>query len=191
MDTERSVHISKIVVILAVLLLAMLACNGGAALATPAVKVVPTLAEQGATQANNPVTIDLSTIDVCKAISVDDIISVLGRKLVSDPKPIHLNDNGKDSGCAYSAGKDAAGNAYFVYLVIAPVTDYQDTRKTGSAVTPINGLGDEAFTTNGADALQLWVLVKGKGAAVAAIGDQPNLAGEEKLVPLLLALLSS
>jgi hypothetical protein len=190
MDTERSVHFSKIVMILAVLLLAMLACNGGAALVTPTVQGA-TPAAQGATQANNPVTIDLSTIDVCKAISVDDITSVLGRKLVSDPKPIHLNDNGKDSGCEYSAGKDAAGNAYFVYLVIAPITDYQDTRKTGSAVTPISGLGDEAFTTNGADALQLWVLVKDKGAVVAAIGDQPNLTGEEKLVPLLLALLPS
>jgi len=131
---------------------------------------------------------DLSKIDICSAIPTSAITNVLGRNLVGNPQPFHFNDAGTDSGCNYNTGKDGAGNAYFAYLVIAPEADYQINQLHGSAVTPVSGLGDEAFTTNGADAMQLWVLLKGKAAVMVAIGDAPNLDGARQLIPLLIAL---
>jgi hypothetical protein len=60
---------------------------------------------------------------------------------------------------------------------------------TRVSATPIAGLGDEAYTTNGADAQQLWVLINGKAAVMVAIGDRPNPDGAKKLVPFLIAQL--
>ena len=45
-------------------------------------------------------------------------------------------------------------------MVAAPVDDYVANRSSKAEF--IQGLGDEAFFVNGADARQLWVLIDGK-----------------------------
>ena len=145
------------------------------ATATPASKVTPV--------AGN---IDLSKMNVCKAIPQDEVVKILGRKLEGNPKPFHFDNAQTDSGCEWSAGKDSSKNAYFAYAVIAPVKDYVTNK---ASATPVAGLGDEAYTTNGADAQQLWVLINGKAAVMVAIGDRPNPDGAKKLIPFLIAQL--
>jgi hypothetical protein len=128
----------------------------------------------------------VTKIDVCKAIPQEEIVKVLGRKLEGHPKPFHFNEARTYSGCEWSAGKDSSKNAYFAYAVIAPVKDYVTNK---ASATPVAGLGDEAYTTNGADAQQLWVLINGKAAVMVAIGDRPNPDGAKKLVSYLIAQL--
>ena len=91
----------------------------------------------------------MTKIDVCKAIPPEEIVKVLGRKLEGNPKPFHFDNAQTDSGCEWSAGKDSSKNAYFAYAIIAPVKDYVANR---ASATPVAGLGDEAYTTKGADA---------------------------------------
>ena len=178
MDRNQTLRFPIMLMGMVALILSTLACGLGGTV-TPSIPA--------ATVSVNT-NVDISKIDICSAIPTSEITNVLGRNLVGNPAPFHFNDAGTDSGCNYNAGKDGAGNAYFAYLVIAPEADYQTNKLHGSAVTPVSGLGDEAYTTNGADAMQLWVLLKGKAAVMVAIGDVPNLNGAKKIAPLLISL---
>ncbi len=123
-------------------------------------------------------------VAICDAIPLPAMETALGRPLVEAPKP--FQDATLGDGCQYSTGKDSSGNAYFAYVTKATEQQYQLNKAGGSAVTPVLGLGDDAFTTNGADAEQLWALVKGKGAVMVAIGDAPRPAQARALIPYLL-----
>jgi hypothetical protein len=57
------------------------------------------------------------------------------------------------------------------------------------AATSVAGLGNEAYTTNGADAQQLRVLINGKAAVMVTLGDRPNPDGAKKLATLLITRL--
>jgi hypothetical protein len=123
----------------------------------------------------------------CELISSEIIAQVLGSALITAPQPFH--DDYLGDGCQYDAGKDRSGHARFAYAAIAPVASFEAARQSGP-VTPIGNLGDAAFTIDGEDAQQLWVLVKGKGAIVVAIGDVPNPSGARQLAGYLIMALT-
>ena len=154
-----------------------------AAIQSPAAVMspVPTLA------APNNAGASLDRTDVCGLLPKDVVEGVLGRKLVGEPTPSQDEDLGNV--CTYSAGKDSANNAYFAYVSLATEASYARMKQGGFAVKPASGIGDDAFTTNGPDALQLWVQVKGKGVVVAAIGDKPNLEGAKQLATYIIGQL--
>jgi hypothetical protein len=58
------------------------------------------------------------------------------------------------------------------------------------SLTPIENLGDAAFTIDGEDAQQLWVLVRGRGAIVVAIGDVPHPGGARQMAGYLVGALA-
>jgi hypothetical protein len=128
----------------------------------------------------------MSTKSPCELISAEIIAQVLGGALTNAPQP--FQDDYLGDGCQYDAGKDRAGHARFAYIAIAPVTSFETTQESGP-VTPIDDLGDAAFTIDGEDAQQLWVLMKGKGAIVVAIGDVPNPARARQIAGHLIAAL--
>ena len=76
----------------------------------------------------------------------------------------------------------------FAYAAIAPAASFEQAKSMGP-LTPIENLGDAAFTIDGEDAQQLWVLVQGRGAIVVAVGDVPNLDGARQLAGYLVAAL--
>jgi hypothetical protein len=119
-------------------------------------------------------------------ISAEIVAQVLGGALTKPPQPFH--DDYLGDGCQYDAGKDRSGHARFGYVAIAPLASFEATKQLGS-VTPIGDLGDAAFTIDGEDAQQLWVLVKSKGAIVVALGDMPNPSGARQLAGYLIGTL--
>ncbi len=159
-----------------VLFSAMLACMSGGSTAEPKAAVAPmTLGG------------DLSAIDVCKAIPQEDIEAVMGRKLTSPPERFSYYDEPSTNGCAYDAGKDSAGSAYFGYVVLAPVAVYNNQPLYKN--TTVKDLGQEAYFNNGADARQLWVKVNDTYAFVVGFGDEPRETGALALARLVLAAL--
>jgi hypothetical protein len=107
--------------------------------------------------------------------------------LAKPPQP--FQDDFLGNGCQYDAGQDRSGHARFAYAAIAPVTSFETTQTMGP-VNPIGDLSDAAFTIDGEDAQQLWVLIKNKGAIVVAIGDVPNPTGARQLAAYLSAALT-
>jgi hypothetical protein len=128
----------------------------------------------------------MPTQSPCQLIPADVVAQALGGALTKPPQPFH--DDFLGDGCQYDAGQDRAGQARFAYAAIAPVASF-DTTKTLGPVTPIGNLGDAAFTIDGEDAQQLWVLVKGQGAIVVAVGDVPNPSGARQIAEYLIATL--
>ena len=128
---------------------------------------------------------DLTTIDLCALIPPEDIEAVMGRELVADPEPFAYYDEAESSGCSYSAGKDSDGEAHFGYVVLTPVTVFDN--QPLYLDTPVTGLGDEAYFNNGADARQLWVRLDNKVAFVVAFGDVPNEEGARAIAELIAA----
>ena len=120
----------------------------------------------------------------CQLISAEIVAQVLGGALIKAPQP--FQDDFLGSGCQYDAGEDRSGHARFAYAAIAPVTSFDQAKMMGP-VTPIENVGDAAFTIDGEDAQQLWVLVKGRGAIVVAIGDVPNPSGARQIAEYLIA----
>jgi hypothetical protein len=129
----------------------------------------------------------MPTRSPCELIPVDVVAQVLGGALVKPPQPFH--DDYLGDGCQYDAGQDRSGRARFAYAAIAPVASFA-TAKTLGPVTPVGDLGDAAFTIDGEDAQQLWVLIKNSGAIVVAIGDVPNPSGARQLATYLSAVLT-
>ncbi len=132
---------------------------------------------------------DLNAIDICQAVPQSDIEAVLGRKLVSAPQRSGYSDPQGTSGCAYDAGKDASGNAYFGYVVMEPVEVYNSQPLYQNV--DVKGLGVGAYFNNGADARQLWVKINDKVAFVVAFGDQPNETGATAIAKLVMAAIIS
>ena len=128
----------------------------------------------------------MSTLSTCQLIPVDIVTAALGGALIKPPQPFH--DDYLGDGCQYDAGQDRAGHARFAYAAIAPVSSCETAKSLGP-VTPIENLGDAAFAIDGEDAQQLWVLMKGKGAIVVAIGDVPNPGGARQIAGYLIAAL--
>ncbi len=131
-----------------------------------------------------PGTFDLKSFDACGAVSISSVERVVGRSLSGKPEKFSFNNKSTDAGCTFDAGKDGDKNAYFAYVVAAPVDDYVANRS--SKAEYIQGLGDEAYFVNGADARQLWVLIDGKAAVMVAIGDRPNDTGARELATELI-----
>ncbi len=134
-----------------------------------------------------PITVgsDLTVIDVCQAIPEADIEAIIGRKLVSGPQHFEFYDAQGASGCMYDAGKDSNGAAHFGYVVLTPIGVYNEQPLYQN--TSVNGIGDEAYFNNGADARQLWVRIDDKLAFVVAFGDQPNEDGAKAIAQLLVS----
>lgn len=128
---------------------------------------------------------DLSAVDLCQAIPVEDIEAVMGRKLVSAPEKFEYYDAPGSSGCVYDAGKDSSGNAVFGYVILTPAETY-DQQPLYKNVE-VTDLGAEAYFNNGADARQLWVKINPDAALVIAFGDVPNEAGAKAIARLVLA----
>jgi hypothetical protein len=162
---------------LAALVLATLAC--GLPGSTSQVKL------PDAPVASITISSDLTGIDLCQAIPAADFEAVLGRKLVGAPERFDYYGTAGASGCMFDAGKDAAKTAYYGYVVLTPVTEY-DNQPLYLNVE-VSGLGDEAYFNNGADVRQLWVRLNGKVAFVVGIGDLANEAGARAIAQLVLA----
>ncbi len=128
---------------------------------------------------------DLTQVDVCQAVPREDMEAVLGRKLDKSPESFDYYGTGDTAGCFYDAGKDSDGAAYFAYVVLTPVSVYNEQPLYLNK--DVSGLGQSAYFNNGADARQLWVKVSDKVAFVVGIGDQPNEAGALALARLVLA----
>jgi hypothetical protein len=136
--------------------------------ATPAEMITP-----------KPGTFDLRSFDACAAVPTSVVEQVLGRQLSGKPEKFSFNNKNTDAGCTLDAGKDADKNAYFAYVVAAPVDEYVVNRTPKAEF--VKGIVDEAYFVNGADARQLWVLVDGKAAVMVAIGDRPNDTGARNI----------
>ena len=130
----------------------------------------------------------MPTQSPCQLIPVDVVAQAMGGTLIKPPQPFH--DDYLGDGCQYDAGQDRAGQARFGYAAIAPIASF-DQAKTMGPVTPIENVGDAAFTIDGDDAQQLWVLVKGRGAIVVAIGDVPNPGGARQIAGYLITALQA
>jgi hypothetical protein len=129
----------------------------------------------------------MPALSTCQLIPADVVAQALGGALIKPPQPFH--DDYLGDGCQYDAGQDRSGHARFAYAAIAPVTSFDAAKQMGP-VSPIGDLGDAAFTIDGEDAQQLWVLVKGRGAIVVAIGDVPNPTGVRQLANFLIAAMT-
>ena len=126
---------------------------------------------------------DLTLIDLCSAIPQEDIEAVMGRKLSNAPEPFEYYDTGGSSGCWYEAKKDPSGEAHFGYVVLTPLSEY-DNQPLYQNVD-VSGIGDAAYFNNGADARQLWVKMDGKVAFVVAFGDIPIEQGLKAIAKLM------
>lgn len=135
----------------------------------------------------SPITIasDLTTIDVCRAIPQEDIEAVLGRKLSAAPQRFEYYDTSGASGCWYEADKDASGEAYYGYVVLTPIEDYNSQPLYQNV--EVNGIGQSAYFNNGADTRQLWVKVTDAVAFVVAFGDRANEEGAKAIAKLVVA----
>jgi hypothetical protein len=131
---------------------------------------------------------DLSKIDVCGAIPKEDIEAVMGRKLAKAPARFEYYDSGGTCGCWYEAAKDKDGEAHFGYVVLTPVSAYNEQPLYKK--TDVTGLGAAAYFNNGADARQLWVKINDKVAMVVAFGDVPKEAGARAIAELVLPALN-
>lgn len=128
----------------------------------------------------------MPNLSTCQLIPVDVVVEAFGGALTKPPQPFH--DDYLGDGCQYDAGKDRAGHARFAYAALAPIASFEQAKWLGP-VTPIENLGGAAFAIDGEDAQQLWVLVKGRGAIVVAIGDVPNPGGARQIAEYLIATL--
>ncbi len=164
------IHLISVAILL---LLATLACGLGSG-ATSLPKTPIALIHTGG---------DLTQIDLCQAIPKEDIEASMSHKLVRAPQRTNYGDTPGATGCTYDAGKDPSGNAFFGYVVLAPVSLY-NTQLLYKNVD-VKGIGQQAYFNNGADARQLWVKVNEKIAFVIAFGDRPNEDGARALAKLL------
>lgn len=128
---------------------------------------------------------DLTTIDLCQAIPIEDIEAVMGQSLERTPERFEYYNISTSSGCAYDAGEDSEGNALFGYVVLTPADVYDDQPVYQDVA--VNGIGQSAYFNNGADARQLWVKVNDQVALVVAFGDVPNEAGAQAIARLVVA----
>lgn len=128
---------------------------------------------------------DLARIDLCQAVPAEDFEAALGRKLVGKPKRFEYYDTNGTAGCWFDGGKDSSGEAYYGYVVLTPVSIYnQQPRHKDTAVS---GIGDEAYFNNGADTRQLWVRIDNKVAFVVALGDREDEAAARAIARLVVA----
>ena len=158
----------------AFLILAVLACARSKSKSEPKAAVAPIT-----------VAGDLTKIDLCQAVPAEDFEAALGRKLVSKPKRFEYYETTGTAGCWFDGGKDSSGEAYYGYVVLTPVSVYnQQPRHKDVAVS---GIGDEAYFNNGADTRQLWVRIDNKVAFVVALGDREDEAAMRAIARLLAA----
>jgi hypothetical protein len=134
-----------------------------------------------------PITIgpDLTLIDVCAAVPASIMEGAIGRKLTGAPSKFNYYDTGGSSGCMYEAGKDSSGQAYYGYVVLTPLEEYDNQPLYQQK--DVSGIGDEAYFNNGADTRQLWVKVKDKVAFVVAVGDVADEDKEQTVAKLVVA----
>lgn len=134
-----------------------------------------------------PITLsnDLTKVDLCQAIPLQDIEAVMGRKLINPPQPFEYYDTLGSSGCSYDAGKDDSGNAHFGYIALTPAAAYDEQPLYENRA--VSGLAQSAYFNNGADARQLWVKLNDKVALVVAFGDEPNEEGLKAIAKLVIA----
>lgn len=119
---------------------------------------------------------DLTAIDVCAAVPKSVMEGAIGKPVTSAPSKFDFYGTAGASGCMYDAGKDSSGQAYYGYVALTPLADY-DTQPLYQN-KDVGGIGDAAYFNNGADTRQLWVKINGKAAFVVAVGD---VADEDKL----------
>ncbi len=161
-------------VVVALICLAALACRSATSVSEPKATVAPITVGS-----------DLAGIDVCQAIPAEDMEAVMGRKLVGSPQPFEYYDTSGTRGCWYDGGKDASGEAYYGYVVLAPIEVYNSQPLYMNV--DVTGIGKSAYFNNGADTRQLWVNVDDAVAFVVAFGDRASEEGEKAIARLVVA----
>jgi len=157
----------------ALLILAVLACARSKSKSEPKAPVGPI-----------NVGSDLTKIDVCQAVPAEDFEAAMGRQLVGKPKDFEYYETTGTAGCWFDGGKDSSGEAYYGYIVLTPVSVYnQQPRHKDTAVS---GIGDEAYFNNGADTRQLWVRIDNKVAFVVALGDREDETAARAIARLVI-----
>lgn len=152
---------------------ASLACGGGSVPQEPTLPIEPIVIN------------DITQIDLCAAIPQEDIEAVMGRELSKAPERFSYYETGDSSGCWYEAAKDADGEAHFGYVVLTPLAEFNN--QPLYLEKNVEGIGDEAYFNNGADARQLWVRIGDQVAFVVAFGDVENEQGAMAIARLLVA----
>ena len=126
---------------------------------------------------------DLTSIDLCKAISQADIEAVMRVKLAEPPTRYTLRNAVGTSGCYYEGPTDSDRERHFGYVILTPLEVY-DNQALNQNVE-VSGIGDEAYFNKGGDARQLWVKVDNKVAFVVAFGDVAKEEGAKAIARLL------
>jgi hypothetical protein len=158
----------------AVLIVALLACGRSISKSEPKAAVAPI-----------NISGDLTKIDLCQAVPVADFEAAMGRKLVGKPKPFEYYDTTGTAGCWFDGGKDSSGEAYYGYVVLTPISVYNEQPLHKNVA--VDSIGDEAYFNNGADTRQLWVKIDNKVAFVVALGDRDDEATARAIARLVVA----
>ncbi len=120
----------------------------------------------------------------CGYVTVAELEEALGTRLAEPVQEI-TDDYLGGFGCSF-AGENTNGAANFGYIIFPSQEAFENLHD----YEPYPGLGDEAYTINGADALQLWVQ-EGDNRVMVALGDRPKLEMNVKLARLILERLKT
>jgi hypothetical protein len=130
----------------------------------------------------------LSGADICTGAPPDKISVTVGGQVVSitplEADPIF------GVGCQYIIqGNGPDDKSKYVNLFFAPEASFEHIRGISGSVTPIEDVGDDAYTAARPDGSQLWALVKGRGAAGVAIGGLWSVNRARLLASYVIALI--
>lgn len=138
------------------------------------------------TQPISPITIgdDLTVIDVCAAIPVENIETVMLVKLAQQPKHFSYPYTEGTSGCYYEGSVDnTTPDVQFAYVVLTPLEVYDN--QTLYQQEMVSDVGDEAYFNGTSDKRELWVRLENKVAFVVCFGDLPKEAGAKAIAKLM------
>jgi hypothetical protein len=128
-------------------------------------------------------------VDVCNRLDKDAVARIMERDLVKTAALPYAEPFG--AGCQYIFGLDSSGTVVYANLFVTSELSYDKIQLMSASVTPLKGLGDDAYTAVRPDGPQLWVLVKGRGAGGVAIGGAWSVERAKALADLLIDLLNS
>jgi len=175
--------------VLAALMLALTGCVAVGARTVTVQQVGPSLATPTRVLASSP-TPDgpLTGQDICRGISRQVVGQAIGGRIASvtplEDSPIF------GVGCQYKANKKPGSQVvYYANLYVAPESQFEAIRSISADVTPVTGIGDDAYTATRPDGPELWVLVRGRGAAGVAIGGAWSVNRARLLASYVVALL--
>lgn len=110
--------------------------------------------------------IDLATVDVCQLLPVAEIEAVVGKLREGSPKETISID--REKGCEYI--EDV--NGHFYEITVYPLDHWGLVKYTLNEATPLDGVGDGAYTGAYSDAAALEVLVKDCAVIGVRVSDE-------------------